>query len=104
MNKKVLAGLGLLDESEISESWNVFIRIACECKCQKCGKIHRFLDDIEYDKELFCGYSYKDFRKLCDTSIPNFIYSKSPLFSMVFRVLGTHSAPIPHQFFAAHHF
>jgi len=68
MNKKVLAGLGLLDESEISESWNVFIRIACECKCQKCGKIHRFLDDIEYDKELFSGYSYKDFRKLCDTS------------------------------------
>ena len=45
----------------------------------------------------------KDFFEY-EPTIPNFIYSKSPLFSMVFRVLGTHSAPIPHQFFAAHHF
>ena len=72
MNKKVLAGLGLLGESEISENWDVFIRVACECKCQKCGKIHRFLDEVEYDKDLFNGYSYKDFSKLCDTSDFNF--------------------------------
>ena len=72
MNKKVLAGLGLLDESEISENWDVFIRITCECKCQKCGKIHRFLDEVEYDKDLFNGHSYKDFSKLCDTSDFNF--------------------------------
>ena len=34
-------------------------------------------------------------------SIPNFIYFKTPLFSMVFRVRGVHSAPIPHQFFGS---
>ena len=60
--------------------------------CVKCGKTE--------GKPL--GHSWKS--ASCETPMPNFIYSKSPLFSMVFRVLGTHSAPIPHQFFAAHHF
>lgn len=65
MNKKILAGLGLLDKSEIDENWDVYVHIACECKCQKCGKIHRFDDIIEYDEDVFEGYSYKDFKNLC---------------------------------------
>lgn len=61
----------------------------------------------EYTKEELnrkLNFISENIDDLPETSIPNFIYSKSPLFSMVFRVLGTHSAPIPHQFFAAHHF
>lgn len=68
MNKKVFAGLGLLDRSEIDESWDVYVHIACECKCQKCGKIHRFDDIVEYDEDIFDGYSYSDFKKLCKTT------------------------------------
>ena len=34
-----------------------------------------------------------------EPTIPNFIYIKSPLFSIVFWVREVCSAPIPHQFF-----
>jgi len=37
---------------------------------------------------------YEKFRYL---TIPNFIYFKTPLFAMVFRILGMLNAPIPHQ-------
>lgn len=73
------------------------------------------IDTFVYDLKAtptannFGAYTYSNMEEFAaqafgKPTLPNFIYSKSPLFSMVFRVLGTHSAPIPHQFFAAHHF
>ena len=57
-----------LYESESDEKRDVFVHIKCECKCQKCGKVYRFDDIIGYDEDIFEGYTYSDFKKLCKTT------------------------------------